>query len=117
MPMFVGRNGKAMTYNTYASRVKNLVYNYLKPELYNSPNPQLSAFAHLLDSYRWAPHTLRHCFTVRLVLEGLDVAQVQYYRGDASPESAITYIAGKGELMKQVESVHQDSIETLIDLL
>ena len=117
MAMFVGRNGKAMTYNTYSSRVKNLVYNYLKPELKNSPDPQLSAFAHLLDSYRWAPHALRHCFTVRLVLEGLDVAQVQYYRGDTSPESAIAYVAGKGELMKQVASAHQDAIETLIDLL
>lgn len=115
-PMFVGRNGKAMTYNNYAKRVKRLVYTYLKPELYNSEDPMLSAFAHALDSRRWAPHTLRHCFTVRLVLEGLDVAQVQLYRGDSSPESAIAYVKSKGELKRQVRSAHQKAIEEMASL-
>lgn len=113
MPMFIGAAGKAMTYNTYAKRVKRLVYEYLKPELYMSENPMLASFAHLLDSYNWSPHTLRHCFTVQLVMEGLDVAQLQYYRGDKSPESALTYIAGKGQLMQQVEAVHQKALEGL----
>ena len=112
-PMFIGKNGKAMTYHSYEKRVKQLVYNYLKPELFDSTDPSLSSFAHLLDSYRWAPHTLRHCFTVRLVLEGLDVAQVQYYRGDSSPESALTYVSGKGELMNQLQVVHGVAISGL----
>lgn len=112
-PMFIGAARKAMTYNTYAKRVKRLVYDYLKPELYLSEEPTLSAFAHLLDSYSWAPHTLRHCFTVSLVLEGLDVAQLQYFRGDKSPESALTYLANKGELMRQVANVHQQAISAL----
>ena len=112
-PMFVCGAGKAMTYNTYAKRVKHLVYDHLKPELYLSEDPALSAFAQLLDSYRWSPHTLRHCFTVKLVLEGLDVSQIQYYRGDKSPESALTYLANKGELMRQVANAHQQAISTL----
>lgn len=115
-PMFVGRNGKAMTYNNYAKRVKRLVYTYLKPELYNSEDPMLSAFAHALDSRRWAPHALRHCFTVRLVLEGLDVAQIQMYRGDTSPESAITYVKSKGELERQVRFAHQKAIKEMASL-
>jgi site-specific recombinase XerD len=112
-PMFISAAGKAMTYNTYAKRVKRLVYDYLKPELSLSEDPALSAFAHLLDSYSWAPHTLRHCFSVQLVLECLDVAQIQFYRGDRSPESALTYFANKGELMEQIKNVHQKALETL----
>lgn len=113
MPMFIGSNGKAMTYNTYTKRVKRLVYDYLKPELYNSEDPMMAAFAHLLDSYSWGPHALRHVFTVQLVLEGLDVAQVQFYRGDSSPESALTYMANKGELLRKIEGVHSVAIEGL----
>lgn len=113
MPMFIGSTGKAMTYNTYSKRVKALVYNHLKPELYESADPEQSAFAHLLESYRWAPHTLRHCFTVKLVQEKLDVAQVQFYRGDKSPESAITYVMGKGELNKSPKPSHAGAIRGL----
>lgn len=112
-PMFVCRNGKAMTYKTYAERVKKLVYKYLLPELKQSDNPELSAFAHLLDSKRWAPHSLRHCFTVRLVLEDLDVGQVQYFRGDKSPESALTYVQGKGELLRKVQLAHEHAITSM----
>ena len=115
-PMFINRYGKAMTYNDYARRVKRLVYNHLKPELYNSEDPALSAFAHALDSRNWAPHTLRHCFTVRLVLEGLNVAQVQLYRGDSSPESAIAYVKSKGELERQVQLSHQKAIEGMANV-
>ena len=112
-PMFVNRRGKAMTYNDYARRLKKLVYNHLKPELYHSPDPLLSAFAHMLDSHPWAPHTLRHCFTVRLVKAGLDVAQVQMYRGDSSPESAIAYIGHKSELEILINQPHQKTIEDM----
>lgn len=112
-PMFIGRNGKAMTYNTYANRVKKLVYGPLKDELIQSSDPDLAAFAQNLDSSRWAPHTLRHCFSVRLVLENMDVAQLQFYRGDSSPESAITYIANKGALTKTVQKQHEKVIEEL----
>lgn len=116
MPMFVCRNGKAMTYKTYAERVKRLVYDFLRPELKLSEKPELSAFAHLLDSKRWAPHTLRHCFTVRLALEDLDVGQIQYYRGDTSPESALTYVQGKGELLRKVQMAHEYAITSLADM-
>ena len=112
-PMFINSRGKAMTYNDYSRRLKKLVYNRLKPELYYSSDPSLSAFAHLLDSQNWAPHTLRHCFTVRLVKAGLDVAQVQMYRGDSSPESAIAYIGHKSELEGLVNRPHQNTIEDL----
>ena len=115
-PMFVCKNGKAMTYKVYAERVKRLVYNFLRPELKLSDNPELSAFAHLLDSRRWGTHALRHCFTVRLVLEDLDVGQVQYFRGDKSPESALTYVQGKGDLLRKVQAAHEYAITGLANL-
>ena len=111
--MFINSRGKAMTYNDYSRRLKKLVYNRLKPELYYSSDPSLSAFAHLLDSQNWAPHTLRHCYTVRLVKAGLDVAQVQMYRGDSSPESAIAYIGHKSELEDLINRPHQKTLEDL----
>ena len=114
-PMFMNTRGRAMTYSDYSRRLKVLIYKHLKPELYHSDDPALSAFAQALDSYNWAPHTLRHCFTVRLVLEGLDVAQVQLYRGDSSPESAIAYVKSKGELEKMVSFAHLKAIEGMVD--
>ena len=44
------------------------------------------------------------------------MAQIQYYRGDKSPESALTYLSNKGELMRQVEAVHGKAIDYLDDL-
>lgn len=110
-PMFIGRNGRAMTYSTYTKRVNKLLLTHLKPECEN--NKALQPFAQLLDSYNWAPHTLRHCFSVQLVLEGLDVAQVQYYRGDSSPESALAYLGGKHALTFCVQHAHKQAIEML----
>ena len=113
MPMFISAGGKAMTYNTYSNRVKRLVYDHPKPELEMSEDPLLSSFSHLLESHHWAPHALRHVFTEQLVLEGLDVAQIQFYRGDASPESALTYIANKGDIMRQIAGIHDQAIDSL----
>lgn len=110
-PMVIGRNGKAMTYSTYSKRVKQLLHERLKPEC--ELVKEWQAFGQLLDSYSWGPHTLRHCFSVQLVLEGLDVAQVQKFRGDHSPESALAYLAGKRALTDTVHRAHENAINLL----
>lgn len=115
-PMFIGRNGKAMTYTAYTDRVKHLVYGPLRQECKKSPDPLLSAFGHHLDSMSWGPHTLRHCFTVRLVLDGFQIADIQHYRGDSSPESAQHYLNSKGEILKQVAESHRNAIEGMAKL-
>lgn len=115
-PMFIGSNGKAMTYATYAARVKRLVMGPLRDECKVSADPLLAAFGHRLDSRSWGPHTLRHCFTVRLVLDGYEVADIQHYRGDKSPESAQHYLNSKGEILKQVTEAHHNAIEGLAQL-
>lgn len=113
-PMFIGRNGKAMTYQVYSRRVKDLLLNKLKPEC--EKVSELQPFAQLLESAHWGPHTFRHCFTVQLVLKGLDAAQIQMFRGDRSPESALAYMAGKGELMSQARQAHEQAFAALLTL-
>lgn len=114
MPMFVAK-GKAMTYQTYLRRLRSLITKYLQPELINSPNPLLAAYGHKLENCSFSPHTLRHAFTVRLVLEGLDYAQVMFYRGDSSPESALAYLQQKQELEEKLTGSHSSVIAALIE--
>lgn len=112
-PMFVTRSGKAMTYAAYRIRLHNLVRDYLVPDLMHSSHPEHVALAQLLSTQKISPHIFRHCFTVRLVSEGLGVEQVMYYRGDSSPESAIAYLSGKQELIQKLLSTHEQVITGL----
>jgi len=74
---------------------------------------------------KFSPHIFRHVFTVRLVRSGpnmsnsdrehmnpdryqsMCVSQIMHYRGDTSAESALTYLANKGELIKRLEGTHE----------
>ena len=114
-PMFVSK-GKAMTYQTYVRRLRALVARYLQPELKISSDPLLAVYGHKLDNYNFTPHTLRHVFTVQLVLEGLDTAQIMYYRGDSSPESALTYLCQKKELEQRLVGTHTSIIDMLSEI-
>ena len=55
-----------------------------------------------------SPHIFRHWFSVKLTLFGEDVAGLMYWRGDKSPESALTYLQNKGELEKQYRKVNAE---------
>lgn len=113
MPMFVNRDGQAMTYATYRYRLHKLIEDHLIPKLLESENPEDVLLAQRLRLRKLSPHIFRHVFTVRLVLEGLDVAQIQMYRGDKNPESALTYMADKGELVKRLIETHDLAISGL----
>ena len=59
-------------------------------------------------------HVFRHWFTVQLVLSGIkEPGMIQFYRGDKSPESAITYLNNKGELEKQYRKVTDEVFDYL----
>jgi hypothetical protein len=47
----------------------------------------------------------RHWFSVQLVLNGEDIAQIQYWRGDKNPQSAFDYLQNKGDLVRELEAV------------
>lgn len=113
-PMFFCRNGKAMTYDLYQEKFQNLVYKYLRPAMLNSSEPKLQIFGHRLQTEELSPHSLRHSFTVKLVLLKTSVEMLQYYRGDTSPESASWYLNNKGELDKLASAAHEDALSKII---
>ena len=115
-PMFINRSGKAMTYKSYVQKFQSFVHDYLRPRLLESDQPELQVFAQRLLTEKLSPHSLRHFFTVMLVLLDEDVAQIQSYRGDSSPESALLYLKNKGALIKEASTAHTELIESLMDI-
>lgn len=112
-PMFINRNGKAMTGKGFSARFSSLVKRHLKPKLLTSDDPALVAFGTELDYLSLTPHALRHYFSVCLVLENLDTAQIMYYRGDTSPTSALTYLSNKGALIEKLNATHTSVLDIL----
>ena len=45
--------------------------------------------------------------------QSMCVSQIMHYRGDTSAESALTYLANKGELIKRLEGTHERVIAGL----
>lgn len=106
-PMSVNRQGKAMTYDNYRSRFKQLT-NDVIPLLLQSDISEVIEYALDLQEHNIAPHIFRHWFTVKLCTYGEDVAGLQYWRGDKSPESALIYLQNKGELQKQLKYINDE---------
>jgi integrase len=113
-PMFVNGRGMAMTYADYANRFKSLVEKHFRPALLASGDPELRLYGQLLCEHNLGLHSLRHWFSVQLVLRGEDIAQVQYWRGDSSPESALIYLQNKGDLLKELELASDELIKILL---
>ncbi len=105
-PMFVGRGGMAMTYFDYRSRFKSLITEYVRPALLQHKDPECRLYGQLLYENNLGPHSMRHFFTVQLVLMGEDVAGLQYWRGDSNPESSLKYLQNKGDLIKELSAVN-----------
>ncbi len=103
-PMFVNSRGKAMTYDAYRERFAVLVDDYFRPALLRSDDAELKLYGQLLYENRLGLHSLRHWFSVQLVLHGEDIAQIQFWRGDKSPESAFAYLQNKGDLVRELET-------------
>ena len=109
--MFINLNGKAMTYDDYRYRFQKIV-KMMIPKLLQSEDDKLVAYGLLLD-HNISPHIMRHLFSVDLVLHGYDKPQIMKYRGDKSPESALTYMQDKQELIALLENSHADAIHNL----
>ncbi len=113
-PMFVNGQGMAMTYGDYRYRFKQLIERHLRPLLLNNEDAECRLYGQLLYENSLGSHCLRHWFTVQLVLMGEDVAQIQYWRGDAGPESALSYLQNKGELMRELSVANEGFAELLV---
>lgn len=106
-PLSVNDKDMAMTYMNYYERFKKAV-NEIIPVLLSSNDPELVAYGMLLQEKSLSPHALRHWFSVKLTLFGEDVAGLMYWRGDKSPESALTYLQNKSELEKQYKKINNE---------
>lgn len=107
------RNGKAITYNSYFYEFKKVVKECI-PEFLNSNDPQLVFYGRELQNGQTiAPHIFRHWFSVQLTLGGASDAELMYWRGDKSVESALAYLKNKGDLQKKYKLVHNATFSSL----
>ena len=102
------RDGMAMTYPSYVYEFHKAVNDSI-PIMLKSGNPKTQLYGQLLQTRSLSPHIFRHWFSMKLVLYGEDLPALMKYRGDKSPESSLTYLANKSELVKQLDHV-QDRI-------
>ena len=103
-------NGKAMTYASYREKFQKAVKECI-PKLLASGEEDLIIYGHILMEHNVSPHILRHWFSVKITLYGATAADLMYWRGDKSPESALTYLQDKSELEKMYEEVNNKSFD------
>lgn len=108
-PLSVNKQGKAITYDSYLGRFRTIIRDEIIPILLENESPEVVIYGRMLMENNISPHIFRHWYTVQLVLSGVnDVATLMYWRGDKSPESALTYLQNKGELEKQYKKVNDE---------
>ena len=112
-PMFINSQGMALTYADYRRRFSILVDEHFRTALLRNEDPECRIYGQMLYENRLGLHALRHLFSTQLVLHGEGIAQIQYWRGDKSPESAFAYLQDKGDLQKELENAN----ELLADVL
>ena len=106
-PLTIGRNHMAMTYSNYLGKIRKVIQ-ALIPVFLDDDDQEVVEYGHMLLEYNIAPHIFRHWFTVQLVLYGESVSSIQYWRGDTSPESAISYLNNKTDLMHRYKKVNDE---------
>ena len=113
-PMFINSQCKAMTYHNYYEKFVSLVQDHLRPLLLSHEDPECRIYGQLLCENTLGPHSLRHWFSVQLALRGADIAELQFWRGDKSPESAFLYLQNKGDLVRELSAANDMLAEVLM---
>lgn len=102
-PLTINKQGKAMLFATYETEFKKAIKETI-PLLLQSDDPEVVLYGQVLQANSVALHILRHYYTTRLVCDfNLDVPDLMYWRGDKSPESALTYLQNKSDLNKALK--------------
>lgn len=94
---------RAMTVYGYRHRLDVLLNEHLLPDLRKDPDPDIQLWCQQLLLHTWGAHAFRHWFTVALVLMDYDCPEIMNFRGDSSPQSAMTYLSYKGELIRKYQ--------------
>ena len=106
-PMFINEDGMAMSYDSYRKKFESLVNNHLRPTLLESDDPEMRIYGQLLCEHQLTPHSLRHWFTVQLVINQEDIGGIQFWRGDRNPQSAFEYLQNKGDLVNELKEADE----------
>lgn len=104
-PLSINHQGKAVTYKYYYDQF-NSVIKHLIPIMLRSDDPEVATYGFMLQSRKISPHIFRHFFSSILTINGATEAELMYYRGDSSPESALTYLQNKSDLERQFRKVN-----------
>lgn len=102
-PLTINGNGKAYTYRAYYLEFQKVVKDCI-PVMLHHDDPEVVHYGLMLQEHSISPHILRHWFSTALAQYGEDAAGIMYWRGDRSPESALTYLQNKSDLVKQYAS-------------
>lgn len=109
-PFSVNNHGKAMTYDSYYKKFQSIIKDEMIPIYLKSNDPEVVLYGQTLMENTLSPHVFRHWYTVQLVLSGIENPGVlKDFRGDKSPESALTYIDSKGDLEKQYSKITNET--------
>lgn len=103
----VNKQGKAITYKNYYVKFNSIIAEII-PILLKSDQAEVINYGYLLQEHNISPHIFRHWFSVQLTLIGEDVSGLMFWRGDKSPESALTYLQSKSDLEKQYRRVNNE---------
>ena len=108
----VNKQGKAITYASYSQKFRDIIKNEMIPIYLKSTDSELVLYGQTLMEHSLSPHVFRHWFTVQLVLSGInEPGTLMAFRGDTSPESALTYINNKGDLEKQFSRITNETFD------
>ena len=111
-PLTTNNVGMAMTYQTYYDEFRSAVKEVI-PEMLADDNPEVVFYGNLLATHRISPHILRHWFTVYLVLNGAELNDLMYWRGDRTPESSEVYLNNKSDIVKKHNQVAEEAFDFL----
>lgn len=108
-PLFVNKQGNPMTVQTYSGRIKRLFYDHFLPNLKETCEqqgtwPENAPYIEIYEKEYPGAHMFRHWFTMYLLTKAhLEVAEIQKWRGDSSPESMAEYIHENSDLIDTYE--------------
>lgn len=114
-PFNANTQGNAYSYKLYYLRFREMIKEEIIPLLLESDDVQLQLYGRILLEHNIAPHIFRHWYTVQLVLSGVsDPYTLMYWRGDNSPESAITYLKNKSDLEIKYKKVNDKIFDYML---
>lgn len=112
-PLTVNDQGKAMTYQTYFDEFRQVIKECI-PILCADTNPNVVRYGMYLSTNHISPHILRHWFSVHLVLDGAELNDLMFWRGDSSIESSQPYIENKSDILNEHNLVAEKAFNFLL---